>query len=257
MSSKNKIDKEKTILDESHFMRGKLHGKESTLDKYCNLVLGYVSISALIKYELITLLFGYIPGAAGFALRKIFYRLLFDEIGSNVVFGRSMIIRCAKNIKIGNDVVFDDYSIIDGRGAGDDPIEIGDHVVINRGAFVHSKLGTIKIGPNSTIGAGTGLVAQGGGVHLGQWVSLAGGVELSCGMFEHRDITEDNPTPFTRFTRGDICVGDFTVVAFGAIVLDGISVGQRCMVGAGCLVMEDLPDDTVISARPGIMLRKK
>lgn len=252
-----KEEKQKIILDESHFMRGKLHGKESTLDKYCNLVLGYRSISALIKYELITLLFGYIPGALGLVLRKAVYPMLFDKIGRNVVFGRGMIIRCAKNISIGDDVVFDDYSVIDGRGADEDPIEIGNHVVINRGAFVHSKLGTIKIGDNSTIGAGTGLVAQGGSVRLGNWVSIAGGAEMSCGMFEHREVTEDNPYPFTRFTKGDITVGDNTVIAFGAIILDGVNVGKNCMVGAGCLVMDDLPDNAVISARPGIMLKKK
>lgn len=247
----------KTILDESHFMRGKLHGSNSTLDKYCALTLGYRSIPKLIEHELITLLFGHIPGALGLALRKVFYRRLFKNVGRNVVFGRAMTIRCPDNFVIGDDVIFDDYSILDGRGASEEPIEIGDHVVINRGAFVHSKLGSIKIGKHSTIGAGTGLVAQGNGVFLGEWVSVAGGCEMSCAMFEHREPTEDDPTPFLRYTKGPIVVGDRTVMAFGAIILDGVTIGSDCMIGAGCIVMEDLPDNTVISSRPGIVLKKK
>ncbi len=250
-------EKTKWVLDESHFMRDKLHGSNSALDKYCALVLGYRSIPKLIKQELITLLFGHIPGALGLALRQVFYPMLFKNIGSNVVFGRAMTIRCPDNFIIGDNVIFDDYSILDGRGAINEPIEIHDHVVINRGAFIHSKLGSIRIGKYSTIGAGTGLVAQGNGVFIGDWVSIAGGCEMSCALFEQKEVTAEDPTPFTRYTMGPIVVGDRSIVAFGAIILDGVSIGEDCMVGAGCIVMDNLPANSTIASRPGIMIRKK
>jgi len=193
------------VLDEAAFMRGKLHGKQSNLQKYANLVTGSESLFALFKYELITAVFSGLPGALGLVLRKRFYRKLFGSIGNNVVFGKGINIRCGNNIIIGDNVVIDDYCVLDGRGAAEEKIIIGNNVVLNRGCTVQSKLGGLCIGDYSTIGAGSAIVAQ-GGVSIGKWVSIAGGCEVSGGLFKHR--TTDNPdeAPFYRYTRGPVII---------------------------------------------------
>ena len=59
-----------------------------------------------------------------------------------------------------------------------------------------------------------------------------------------------------RYTKGPITLGDNTILAYGAIVIDGVTIGKNCMVGPGCTVISDLPDDASISNRPGIVLKR-
>ena len=249
-------EKEVTFLEESDFMRGKLHGKQSSLQKYASLVIGKNSLAALLKYELIIFFFGGIPGALGLALRKIFFPKLFTSVGRGVVFGRNITIRCGQNIILGDNVIIDDYSVLDGRGADKDKIIIAKNVVLNRSCIVQSKAGGIEIGAYSTIGNGSAIVSQ-GGIKIGQWVGIAGGCEVSGGLFEHREPENADSPPFARYTRGPVILGDNTILAYGAIIVDGVIIGRNCMIGPGCVVINDLPDDCVISSRPGVVLKRQ
>ncbi len=243
-------------LDEAEFMRGKLHGDSSAARKYADLVLASYSPWKLFKYELVTSLLGHIPGAVGLVLRKIAYRSLFNKIGRNVVFGRSVTIRCPENIVIGDNVIIDNYCLLDGRGAGEEKLVIGDNVVLNRGCIVQSKSGFLHIGDYSTIGAGSAVVSQ-GGVKIGRWVGIAGGCEVSGGLFEHCEPADDSSPPFVRYSKGPVTIGDNSILAYGAIVVDNVTVGNNCMIGAGCLVINDLPDNSIASSRPAVVLAKK
>ena len=252
----SKTNENITILDESAFMRGKLHGEQSNLEKYANLVLANYSLIKLIKYELIVLLVGSLPGALGLVLRKALYKKLFKKVGRNVVFGRNVTIRHGDRIEIGDNVVVDDNCVLDGRGALDQTFTIGNNVVLNRGCIVQSKWGSMEIGDYTAIGAGSAIVAQ-GGVRIGRWVGIAGACEVSGGLFEHSEQKDENSPPFTRYTKGPVTIDDNTTLGYGAIVVDGVNIGKNCMVGPGCLVISDMPDESIISSRPGVMVRRK
>ena len=250
------MDENKEYLDESRFMRGQLHTEQSSLQKYAALVIGELSFLGLLKYEFITGVFGFIPGALGLVLRKIMYPKLFSRVGRGVVFGRNVTVRCGHNIVIGDGVVIDDYVVLDGRGAIGKKIEIGNNVVLNRGCVVQSKLGDLVIGNHSTVGAGSAVISQ-GGVEIGSWVGIAGGCEVSGGLFEPAEQGDDGAAPFRRYTKGPVIIGDNTIMAYGAIIIDGVVVGKKCMIGPGCVVMANMPDDTVASMRPAMILPRK
>ena len=245
------------VLDESDFMRGKLHGKQSNLQKYANLVIGEYSFFALLKYELIIFFLSSLPGSVGLVLRKVFYPKLFASVGKGVIFGKNVAVRCGKNIHIGDNVVIDDYVLLDGRGCQDSKIQIGNNVVLNRGCVVQSKFGGISLQDFSTVGSGSVVVAMGADVNIGRWVGIAGGCEISGGLFRHQDSLTKDTAPYVRYSRGPVSIGDNTILAYGAIVIDGVKIGQNCMVGPGCVVISDLPDDASISNRPGVVLRRK
>ena len=122
-------------LDKSNFIRHKLFDEEtSSWKRYAILVVGEPSLWKLAKYELITFFLGPVPGAVGLALRKVFYPSLFRQSGAGVVFGRSLVIRNADKITLGDGVVIDDYTLLDARGSGEEGILIGDKVIINPGS---------------------------------------------------------------------------------------------------------------------------
>jgi maltose O-acetyltransferase len=50
-------------------------------------------------------------------------------------------------------------------------------------------------------------------------------------------------------------VGAQTLVGSGARVLPGVRVGSRVVVGAGAVVVRDVPDDTVVTGVPAHAVR--
>ena len=60
-----------------------------------------------------------------------------------------------------------------------------------------------------------------------------------------------------RFIKqGTIYVGDDTWIGAGVIILPGISIGKRCVIGAGSVVTHDIPDDSVAYGVPCRVERK-
>lgn len=106
--------------------------KKSASQLYKEMTVGDKGWGSWLYYELVILLFGLLPGALGLALRRIFFKPLFGRVGRNVIFGRNMNIRQPHKIKIGDNVIIDDDCTLDGKGEGNQGINIGDYVTIGR-----------------------------------------------------------------------------------------------------------------------------
>jgi acetyltransferase-like isoleucine patch superfamily enzyme len=252
-------------LDEEKYIRQKLFANnKSLLEKYSELVLGKYSFWGLIKYEIITSILGPFPGALGLFLRKIFYPTLFREVGKGVVFGRNIVIRSPQNISLGNQVLIDDYSVIDARGAGDKGVVIGDQVIINRSSSIQAKLGEITIGSFTDIGMFSVVHSQ-GGVYIGEMVTLGGGCKISGGRFQVNRTANDEEEAAEnfalreqmRFSSGPIKIKSKSILGMGAIVLDGVEIGEGCVIGAGSVVIENIPEYSVAAGSPAKVIKKR
>ena len=144
--SPEKQGKDKTELQSALTDTGR-----SALKKYQDVVVGLPGLFGLIKYEILTSFFGPLPGAPGLFLRKKFYRSLFGQIGKNVVLGKSITIRHPHKIHIGDNVVIDDYAVLDAKGTHNKGIVIGNNVMVGRNTVISCKDGNIIIGDNSNI----------------------------------------------------------------------------------------------------------
>ena len=49
---------------------------------------------------------------------------------------------------------------------------------------------------------------------------------------------------------GPIAMGDSYWTGANAVILPGVNLGNRCMVGAGSVVTKSVPDDNVIARNP-------
>lgn len=241
-------------LDKDLFIRDRIHGRQqSSFKKYQALVTGRSGLMSLFKYELITSVLGPLPGPLGLFLRKMFYRRLFRSCGGGLVVGRNVVVRHADKIAVGRNVVIDDNCLIDGRGAGESGIKIGNEVIISRGSIVQSKSGPIRIGDRTNIGSGS-LVCAMGAVEIGQCVLIAGGCSISGGQYH----TERTDLPISEqgvFTRGPVVIGDGSWLGMKVLVLDAVSIGRGCVVGSGAVVTGDLPDYTVAVGVPARVLK--
>jgi len=52
------------------------------------------------------------------------------------------------------------------------------------------------------------------------------------------------------YTRGKVCIGEFTFVGAGSIILPGVTLGKGCLVSANSLVTKSAPDFAILRGSP-------
>ncbi len=258
------VPSEPMRLEDRHYIRQRLYsGQKSMMQRYAELAVGRMDIWRLLKYELLTCLLGPLPGALGLLLRKLFYPWLFRRIGRGVVFGRSVVIRNADRIILGDRVVIDDYVILDGRGGdGDEGLRIGDEVIINRGALIQAKVGTVRIGSHCDIGAETTIISQGANV-IEDMVSIGGGSKIGGGIIQIQNDSATqsggDPNDFAvrgqvRVSKGTVRIGRKSALGENVTVLDGAIIGSECVVGACAVIRERIPDRSIVALQERLVI---
>lgn len=157
------------------------------------------------------------------------------------------------NIELGDHVFIGErVKIIEGPGGG--RVEIGDDVQLNWDITVHTgQGGTVSFGPRSSAHPGCHFVAYVGSIRIGADVHIAS----NCGFYPYNhgfaagSLIIDQPLT----SRGDIVLEDDVNLGFGVIVLDGVTIGKGAAVGAGSVVVQDIPPGAIAMGVPARVLR--
>jgi acetyltransferase-like isoleucine patch superfamily enzyme len=205
----------------------------SSLQRYQRIVLGSDSFRLLLRYELITLLLGSLPGAAGLWLRRKTYPRLLRSAGSGVVFGRNTVLRYPDRIAIGANVVLDDGCVLDARGDSGKGIAIGNEVMLARHVILGCKNGDISLGDNVGVGAYSVIHAVGrSGVTVGDNVAIGAYTYLVGGSHYHMERSDIPVSQQGLDLRGGIRIRDNVWLGARVTVLDGVTIGRDAVVGA-------------------------
>lgn len=230
--------------------------KRSLLDKYADLFLGQRSLWKFLRFEIIVLLFSWIPGAVGFTLRKIFFPCLFRKVGRGVVFGRNITLRHPHKISIGKNCFIDDNVVLDAKGKENHGLELGENVYVGRNTILSCKEGSIWIDDYCNISANCSLVSE-TEIRLGKFCFLAGHCYLVAGG-NHSFDDPDKPIMFQpSISKGGIVVGEDVWLGAGVIILDGVTIGRGSVVGAGAVVTRSLPEFSVALGSPARKVRDR
>ncbi len=222
----------------------------SSLDKYATLVVGRSGMFALIKYEAIVTFTQSVPGALGLALRKTFYPLLLGSCGRHVVFGQNVVLRHPHKIHLGDNVVVDDNCLLDAKGASNQGIRIGSGVFIGRNTILSCKNGDIDIADGANIGFNCEIfsasrVAVGAGVLVAAYAYIIGG--------DH-DFSDPSQSVLAQ-GRTSSGVSVEAGAWIGAKILDGVTIGERAVIGAGAVVRDSIPAQAVAVGIPARVVR--
>lgn len=235
-------------------MQAKLTDPErSALRKYQELVVGSGSLRDLLKYEILVTLVGPLPGALGLAARKVLFPHLFRSVGRNVVFGRSVTLRHPHKISIGDNVVIDDYAVLDAKGETNEGIVIGDDVLIGRSTVLSCKDGDIAIGDNTNIAMNC-FIQSARKVEIGRDVLFAAYCYV-IGGGDHETERTDIPIIAQPQVVKGITIGDGCWLGAGVYVQDGVEVGRDAIVGTGAVVTADVPRYGVAVGVPANVVR--
>jgi tetrahydrodipicolinate N-acetyltransferase len=114
-------------------------------------------------------------------------------------------------------------------------VEIGDNCVIMMGAVIN--IGAV-IGEKTMIDMNTvigGRAIIGKGCHIGAGSVIAGVIEPPHAL--------------------PVIIGDNVVMGANAVVLEGVKIGNNCVVAAGCVVISDVADNSVVAGVPGKVIK--
>lgn len=233
-----------------------LHTSSSSpLTRYRKKVLGeQVGNLRLLQYELANIFSINIGGGLGYLVRRWMFSSLFESCGRGVILGRGLIIRKPAQIRIGHQVAIDDSSQLDSGGVKQGTaITIGAESLISLGCVIQAKTRPVIMGKQCDIGAYTILTSI-GGIILGDAVLIAGNCYIGGGRYK----LDDPATPVMRqevYSRGPVRIGDGTWVGASVTILDGVTIGKGCVIGAGALVTKDIPDYAVAIGSPARVVR--
>lgn len=223
--------------------------RKSPMKRYKEMVIGDRGYGTLLIFELTMLLFSLIPGALGLILRQIFFRPLFRKVGRNVAFGRNLVIRHPHKISIGDNVIIDDDCTLDAKGEGNTGILLGDMVTLGRFSSLVCKDADIQIGSHVNIGSNVKLiVANQGKISIGNSIDIGSGCHFSAGSYDYTD-PDILPSSRRKQTLG-ILVEDLAWIGAGVIVLDGVAIGTKSIIGAGAVVTKDIPAHSLAAGVP-------
>jgi acetyltransferase-like isoleucine patch superfamily enzyme len=227
---------------------------KSRRQRYADLVVGKPGFFQLIKYEFVVTLCAWIPGAMGLFLRSALYPAILGSVGRGVTFGMGVVLRHPGKIRLGDNVVIDDYCCLDAKGVDNRGIEIGSRVFIGRNTILSCKNGDIVIDEDANLGFNTEIFSA-SRVRVGKKVLMAAYSYLVGGdhLFDRTDI----PVLDQGRTARGIDVDDHAWIGAHVVVTDGSRVGRDAIVGAGAVVIGEIPDFAIATGIPAKVLRDR
>lgn len=238
-----------TVIQRELFDEGR-----SKAARYASLVVGQPGWLALVKYEVVILVCANVPGALGLWLRSKLYPALLGRVGRNVTFGQGVVFRHPHKIRLGDNVVIDDGCCLDAKGQDNTGITIGNGVFIGRGTILSCKNGDIVIEDDANIGFNTEIFSA-SRVRVGRKVLIAAYTYLVGGdhLFDRVDI----PVLDQGRTAKGIDVGDHVWLGAHVVVTDGATIGRDAIIGAGAVVVGEIPEFAVAAGVPSRVLRDR
>jgi acetyltransferase-like isoleucine patch superfamily enzyme len=111
----------------------------------------------------------------------------------------------------------------------------------------------ISIGRGTFLNVGV-MVASLELVEIGDHCMFANGCFVTDSS--HRFEDPNLPVPWQGFTsRGPTRVGNNVWCGVGAVITSGVSVGERCVIGANSVVTADIPPFSIAAGAPARVLR--
>jgi acetyltransferase-like isoleucine patch superfamily enzyme len=134
-------------------------------------------------------------------------------------------------------------------------LQIGEHTLLEPNVWLTAPApARIRIGAGTFLNMGV-MVAAVARVEIGDYCMLANGCFVTDG--NHRFDDPRRPVPWQGFdSKGPTVIGDNAWCGAHVVVTSGVTVGERCVIGANSVVTHDLPPRTIAAGSPARVLRE-
>lgn len=183
--------------------------------------------------------------------------LFFGKIPNMLFLGRGVRFFNIANMRFGKFVQLEDQVYL--NALGKQPLTLGNNVKI--GAFSRLIISTsfndigayIRIGDNVGLGE-YAYLGGAGGLEIGADCII--GQYLSCHPENHNYNKPDELIRHQGVNRQGIKIGRNCWIGAKVTILDGVTIGDNCVIAAGAVVNKSMPSNSVIGGVPARVLKK-
>lgn len=205
------------------------------------------------KEALIFASVAWVPNSIGRNLRRLAYRAIFARIGTSVQIQANAEFVCAEQIEIGNGVKIERdvrVKFFDKKSK----LYIADQVQLDRGVDIKIHCnGELEIDENTYIGPYACL--SGKSIKIGK----------DCLIASHSGIYANNHNfadPMLKIneqglSHKGIMIEDDCWLGSGVRVVDGVTIGQGSVIGAGAVVTRDIPPYSIAVGVPAKVISQR
>lgn len=133
-------------------------------------------------------------------------------------------------------------------------VTIGRNCSIRTGAIVACSGGDISIGDDVSVNPYTILYGY-GGLTIGSMTRIAAHVVIVPSNHVFRD--PDMPIMLQPITGKGISIGHDVWIGAHVTALDGVTIGNRAVIGAGAVVTKDIPDASIAIGVPATVVASR
>jgi acetyltransferase-like isoleucine patch superfamily enzyme len=133
-------------------------------------------------------------------------------------------------------------------------IIFGENVTVHERVIIHAQGGEVRIGDNVSINPGC-VIYGGGGVTIGRYTLLAAATKIIAQghNYKSRDLLIKKQGSSAR----GISVGEDVWCGVNVVVLDGVTIGNGAVVGAGSIVTKSVEAYSVNAGNPSRQIAKR
>jgi len=187
----------------------------------------------------------------GFPIRAGYYRTILKKLGENVNIGRNGKITQPENVEINSySSIEDDVTIIGGNG-----VSLGEHVIIQRRTTIEGAgydVSMIQIGDYTNISKYCYLHG-GGGIIIGKDVLIGPHCVINSTQHKFEDVSIIMRKQGTELKR--IVIQDNVWLGANVTVTLGVTLGEGSIIGAGAVVTKDIPPYAVAVGVPAKVIK--
>ncbi|KOY87017.1 acetyltransferase [bacterium 336/3] len=188
----------------------------------------------------------------GFKLLLCFKNPKMAILGKNVSFFNTPSIKFGKFMKLGDDVYI--------SALGKDGVQIGDNFSL--GSFSRIVISTslhhlgefIRIGNHVGIGE-FAYLGGGGGLEIGDECII--GQYFSCHPENHHYSDYSKSIRWQGVNRKGIKIGKNCWIGSKVTILDGVEIGDGCIIAAGAVVTQSFPSNSIIGGVPAKIIKNR
>ncbi len=151
---------------------------------------------------------------------------------------------------------------------GGDPeaVTVGAHSILRGELFAFPHAGKVSVGEWCFIGEDS-YIWSSASVTIGDRVLISHGVNIHdtnghplMADARHKQFraiaTTGHPARIEDIDAKPVVIGDDVWIGFGAMIMKGVTIGDRSIVAAGSLVLDDVPADVTVAGNPARIVKE-
>jgi maltose O-acetyltransferase len=111
----------------------------------------------------------------------------------------------------------------------------------------------VKIGYKTHVGNETIITGGDAKIIIGNNCDISDKVSIVCGTHE---ISREGIKAAGKDVGKDIIIENGVWIGYGAIILPGVKIGEKSIIGAGSLVNKDVPSGVIVAGNPARLIVK-